>query len=367
MSARVIFVDDEPNILRGLQRTFRRMRNEWDMDFLEGGEAALKHLADNPADVIVSDMRMPGVDGAQFLTEAAKTHPETIRIILSGEADREMTFRTVGVSHQFLPKPCNTDDLCDKIQRSLAAKSLLPSLDLQIAASSTAGLPVSDETLQSLKASVEGDAPSLEDAAEIFASDPGLAAKILQLANSAYFGIGQSVKNPAEAAKLLGVDIIRPLLEKGCFLAASQAPELDTAVFDQAVNQARSVAELARKAATDASASPAEVELAQVAGLLHNIGRLIISAKFPSCYADMESDAKIDPEAIAKAEEQSLECNQATLGGYLALLWGLPDAVCSAISHQSAPQNAPDPQDAVLLALHTARQSQSDRQNEAAA
>ncbi len=367
MPARVIFVDDEPNILRGLQRTFRRMRNEWDMDFLEGGEAALKHLADNPADVIVSDMRMPGIDGAQFLTEASKTHPETIRIILSGEADREMTFRTVGVSHQFLPKPCNTDDLCDKIQRSLVAKSQLPTLDLQIAASSTASLPVSDQALQALKASLESASPSLEDAAEVFGSDPGLASKILQLANSAYFGIGQSVKNPAEAVKLLGVDILRPLMDKGCFLSASEVPDLNTAVFAHAVSQAQSMADLASKAATDASASQAEIELAQVAGLLHNIGRLIICAKSPSCYAEVESGVQIDPATVGQAEEKTLNCAQTALGGYLALLWGLPDAVCSAIAHQSAPQDAPDPQDAVLLALHSARQTQIDGQSEAAA
>lgn len=367
MPARVIFVDDEPNILRGLQRTFRRMRNEWDMDFLEGGEAALKHLADNPADVIVSDMRMPGVDGAQFLTEAAKTHTETIRIILSGEADREMTFRTVGVSHQFLPKPCNTDDLCDKIQRSLAAKSRLPNPDLQIAVSGTASLPVSDEAFKSLKASLEGASPSLEDAAEIFASDPGLAAKILQLANSAYFGIGQSVKSPAEAVKLLGVDILRPLLEKGCFLPASETTGLNNAIFAHTLNQAQSVAALAHKAATEAKASPVEIELAQVAGLLHNIGRLIICAKLPSCYAGLESGAEIDPVIVGQSEEEAFKCTQAAVGGYLALLWGLPDTVCSAIAHQSAPQNAPDPQDAVLLALHLARQTHSEGHKEAAA
>lgn len=367
MSARVVFVDDEPNILRGLQRTFRRMRNEWDMDFQESGEAALKHLAENPVDVIVSDMRMPGIDGAQFLTEAAKTHPESIRIILSGEADREMTFRTVGVSHQFLPKPCNTDDLCDKIQRSLAAKSQLPTPDLQIAVSSTASLPVSDKAFQSLKASLEGASPSLEDAAEVFASDPGLAAKVLQLANSAYFGIGQSVKSPAEAVKLLGVDILRPLLEKGCFPPASEVTELNTAVFESAGKQARSTADLARKAATDASASPVEIELAQVAGLLHNIGRLIICAKCPSSYAGLESGAVINPALIEQAEEEAFNCAQAAFGGYLALLWGLPDAVCAAIAYQSAPQNAPDPNDAVLLALHAARQSHSDGHSEAAA
>lgn len=367
MAKSVVFVDDEPNILRGLQRTFRRMRNEWDMNFMEGGEAALKHLADTPADVIVSDMRMPGMDGAQFLTEAAKSHPGSIRIILSGEADREMTFRTIGVSHQFLPKPCNTDNLADKIQRCLAAKRELPEGDLQTAVSGITSLPVSDKAFQALKASLEGTSPSFEDAAEIVASDPGLAAKVLQLANSAYFGIGQWVNSPAEAVKLLGIDIVRPLLEKGCFLPASETAALNTAVFAHALHEAQSLAALAQKAATEAEASPVQIELAQAAGLLHNVGRMVICAKLPSCYAALDDSAAIDPAAIGQAEEQAFSCTQAAFGGYLALLWGFPDAVCSAIAHQSAPQNAPDPQDPVLLALTSASQTHSEGHNAAAA
>ncbi len=367
MSARVVFVDDEPNILRGLQRTFRRLRNEWDMDFLDGGEAALKHLSENPADVIVSDMRMPGVDGAQFLTEAAQTHPETLRIILSGEADREMTFRTVGVSHQFLPKPCNTDSLCEKIRRCLAAKSKLPHADLQIAASGTASLPVSEETLQTLKAAVEGASSSLEDAADIFASEPGLAAKILQLANSAYFGIGQSVNSPAEAVRLLGSDIIKPLVDKGCFKSAAATPALNTAVFDHTLTQAKSMAALAQKAASEAQASSTQIELARVAGLLHNIGRLVICSNFPNCYSDLESGGAVEPAGLDQQEEQAFNCTQADVGGYLALLWGLPDAVCTAIAHQTTPDTAPDPRDAVLLALQAARQAGGEGHEEAAA
>ncbi|TQV78478.1 HDOD domain-containing protein [Denitrobaculum tricleocarpae] len=367
MSARVIFVDDEPNILRGLQRTFRRLRNEWDMDFLDGGEAALSHLSENPVDVIVSDMRMPGVDGAQLMTEAARTHPESLRIILSGEADREMTFRTVGVSHQFLPKPCNTDSLCEKIQRSLAAKSKLPRADLQLAVSGTACLPVSEEALQSLKVAVEGDSSSLEDAADIFASEPGLAAKILQLANSAYFGIGQSVNSPAEAVRLLGIDIIRPLVDKGCFQPMSATPALNSAVFGNTLAQAKTMATLAQKAASEAQASPAEIELARVAGLLHNIGRLVICTNFPNCYTGLESGGAVDPAALSQQEDQAFNCTQDDVGGYLALLWGLPDPVSSAIAYQTTPGTAPDPRDTVLLALQAARQAGGDGRKEAAA
>ncbi len=355
MAAHILFVDDEPNILRGLQRTFRRMRKEWDMAFMEGGEAALKHLTDNPADVIVSDMRMPGVDGAAFLTEAAKSHPGTIRIILSGEADREMTFRTLGVSHQFLPKPCNTDSLCEKIQQSLAARNRIGDAAQQAIVSGTASLPVSDQAIQTLRSALDESTASLEEASETFESDPGLAAKVLQLANSAYFGIGQRVNSPAEAVKLLGVDILRPIFERGFFPSASDCAGLDRSVFDSIHQQSQILSAQARDAAADAGASQSDVELAQLAGLLHGIGSLIICSKAPDCYSGLENPQ--DQLALAQAEQKAFGCPQSAFGGYLALLWGLPDSVCEAISDCAEPQNALNPENPVLRALHKATQS----------
>ena len=79
----VLFVDDEPRILEGLQRTFRRLRGDWDMRFAPSGKDALRMLEAKPANIVVSDMKMPGMDGADLLSEVKRLYPDTIRVILS--------------------------------------------------------------------------------------------------------------------------------------------------------------------------------------------------------------------------------------------------------------------------------------------
>ena len=114
MTATILFVDDEKNVLQGLRRSLRSMRHDWQMHFAEGGAAGLEVLANHSVDVVVSDMRMPGMDGAQFLEKVSQDYPSTARFVLSGQADRETTYRAIGPSHQFFSKPFDADTLCNQ-------------------------------------------------------------------------------------------------------------------------------------------------------------------------------------------------------------------------------------------------------------
>ena len=114
----LLFVDDEPRVLQGLQRQLHAMRNEWNMNFVGAGQQALDFMAAQPVDVIVTDMTMPGMDGSQLLTEVAKRHSNTVRIVLSGHAEREAVMRLVGPAHQYLAKPCDAEELRNAISNS---------------------------------------------------------------------------------------------------------------------------------------------------------------------------------------------------------------------------------------------------------
>src|SRR6185436_12015998 len=87
---RILFVDDESKILEGLQRMLRPMRDTWEMQFAEGSEAALADLKEQQFDVVVTDMRMPGMNGAQLLSEVRHEYPHIVRIVLSGHSDQEL-------------------------------------------------------------------------------------------------------------------------------------------------------------------------------------------------------------------------------------------------------------------------------------
>src|SRR3979411_3026664 len=122
---RIVFVDDEVDVLQAMGRTLREMRHEWSMEFASSGGAALDELAKTPADVLVSDMRMPGMDGWELLAEVRKLYPQTVRLVLSGHADARSIMRAVGTAHQYLAKPCESGALKAAISQTHMLRALL--------------------------------------------------------------------------------------------------------------------------------------------------------------------------------------------------------------------------------------------------
>ena len=141
MKKRILFVDDDPLVLQGLQRMLRSMREEWEMEFVESGPIALEAMAKSPFDVVVSDMRMPGMNGAELLNRVMKLHPNTIRFILSGHADQDLVMQCVGTTHQYLAKPCEPDALKATIRRASALGQSLQNGQLKSLVSRIERLP----------------------------------------------------------------------------------------------------------------------------------------------------------------------------------------------------------------------------------
>src|SRR5687768_2712818 len=121
----ILFVDDEPRILNGLKRMLYPMQREWQMWFANSGEETLSILQERNIEVVVSDMRMPRMDGAQLLTEIKNKYPNIIRIILSGYSEKEMVMKSVGAAHQYLSKPCDAEILKSTIERVCSLRDIL--------------------------------------------------------------------------------------------------------------------------------------------------------------------------------------------------------------------------------------------------
>ena len=117
MDKKILFVDDEVSVLQGLERMLFEMVDSWDMSFVESGEQALSELSDEPFDVIVSDMRMPSMDGATLLAHVHDEYPDVVRIILTGHSELEATLRAMPVAHSFLTKPCKPGLLEEVVRR----------------------------------------------------------------------------------------------------------------------------------------------------------------------------------------------------------------------------------------------------------
>lgn len=119
MPISILFVDDEPNVINGLKRMLFSMRNEWEISFANSGEDALNKMNSGSIDVIVTDMKMPQMNGSQLLEIVMKKFPTTVRIILSGQYDNEVEIKSSNIAHQFIEKPCNAEVLKSEIFRTL--------------------------------------------------------------------------------------------------------------------------------------------------------------------------------------------------------------------------------------------------------
>jgi len=186
---RILFVDDEQKILDGLKRMLHSKRQEWEMEFVGSGTEALKRMKEIPFNLIVSDMRMPEMDGAELLKNVKKLYPQTVRFILSGYSDKDMILRTLGTTDQFLVKPINADSLEKIISRALDLLESVKDNDIRAFVSKIESLPTMPELYKKLKVLLESSTSSFSDIAKIISKDVSMTAKILQLVNSSFFGL----------------------------------------------------------------------------------------------------------------------------------------------------------------------------------
>jgi len=208
----ILFVDDETNILDGLRRMLWGMRKEWTMSFASGGQSALDLLAEQSFDVIVSDIRMPGINGVQLLNEVKRRYPHMVRIALSGQTSREAILRSVGPVHQYISKPSEAQVIIDSVKRVCTYREFLVQDKFRSLAARLESLPCLSSCYTALKEKLNDKSASMESISEIVAHDAAIAVKILQLVNSAFFGVRQLVTSLNQAVKYLGLDTIRALV-----------------------------------------------------------------------------------------------------------------------------------------------------------
>jgi len=335
---RVLFVDDEPSMLRVLKMGMRSMNSIWDMDFANSGEEAMGLVDQKDFDVIVTDMRMPGINGAQLLNHVLRTRPHTIRIILSGYSDLSEVVNCVGLTHQFLEKPCTLDDLKECLVRVTAVKSRLLNDELCNLAGSLKNLPSLPELYLEITEALQSPNTSAQRIAEIASQDPGITAKLLQLSNSAFFGFSREIFSVAEAVQLLGVSVIQSLALAVPIFSAFSRNKCPAFHIDQAWEHSLQTGLIARRIYSQHLTDSLMGEQAFCAGILHDVGKVILAEGLPEKYAVALQQSEATRHSIGKIEYDLFQATHADVGGYLLALWGLPIPLVEAVANHHNPR-----------------------------
>jgi HD-like signal output (HDOD) protein/ActR/RegA family two-component response regulator len=345
---RVLFVDDEPNVLQGLRRMLRGKARDWSLDFANGGSEALAMMGNSPSDIVVSDMRMPGMDGPELLSRIRNGWPAAVRMVLSGHSDQEAMVRSVGVAHQYLTKPCEAATLVGAIEKAISLRQFVRHPDLLTRVTAIGSLPVLPETYRRIGDALQQPQVSLREVGALIEEDVALSAKILQVVNSAFFGSPRQVASAGEAAVLLGVDVLSALVLGVRLFDAEQADAATAARDRQLARQALSVSSLARRIARDLGAGGREADEAFLAGMLHGVGEIVL-LQDPGCDATARAGAEQAAETAMPASDLASRA-----GAYLLGLWNFADAIVEAVAYQRQPALAPPPGSLVLAAVHVA-------------
>jgi HD-like signal output (HDOD) protein len=349
---RILFVDDEPLILAGLQNLLRKQRKVWDMVFVDSAEKALVKLADAPFDVIVSDMRMPGMDGATLLKAVQAQYPDVVRIVLSGHAELETALRSVSVAHQFLSKPCDATALQAVVDRACGLQALLNDDAIRRAVGTVGRLPSAPKVYTAVTRALEDPATSLQELARLIEQDMAISAKILQLVNSAFFGLPQRVTGIQQALSYLGANMLRRvLLSVETFSMFDQAKTAAFFSMEDLQAHSNAVALVASKLITGEPRSGD----AFMAGTLHDVGKLILAVHAPE-HAKRALNLALERKIpLFVAEQELYGVTHAEVGAYLLGIWGLPYAIVEAVAHHHAPTRVEHPTFDVVDAVYVAQ------------
>jgi len=350
----ILFVDDEPSLLAGLRRMLYSMRSEWSMRFVGSAPEALEMLREHPADVVVSDMRMPVMDGATFLTHVREEFPDTVRIILSGYTEFASALRSVPVAHQFLNKPCDSAMLKTAVQRSCELQQRLMSTGLRRLVGAVGALPSPPHILENLNRCLASNEPSIDEVAKVISGDIAMTAKLLQLANSAFFGLAREVREVSQAIAYLGLATVRDLA------TAAEAFRSFTSTDPDIVSWVTELEAHSADVATIASQLTDDRDRAMdaySAGLLHDIGNLVLATTATDKFRSLRASTAGDP---IGNERELLGATHADLGAYLLTLWGLPYGLVDAVAHSHDASDQPWEM-SVTHAVHVAEAISEER------
>lgn len=355
MKKTILFVDDDPMLLAVYPLMLGEVADRWEVECADGGAKALVKLATKKVDVVVSDLRMPNMDGIKFMNEVRRLYPETSRIMISGLGDQQEIARSLEATHQFLSKPVKAKELVATISRIGKLDALLQDEKLKALAGRLSSLPSFPSIYFQMTKELSSADPSVEIIGDLTLQDPALTAKMLQVANSAAFGLPHKVSNPFNAVQFLGLNAVRSIALSAHVFREFEQLKLKhfsaIQVWTEALHCARITRGIMRFKIIDES----DTEDACTAAMLHDVGKLMLAKNLPEEFEEMISVAAQEKLSLAEAGRKVFGASHASLAAYLFGLWGLSTPMVEAVALHLQPGDSETRTFSPLTAVHVAQ------------
>ncbi len=352
MTCRILFVDDEQGILRGMRRMLFEFMDSWDMHFADSGDKALAILQTQPFDIVISDLKMPGMDGIALLKHVRELHPAVVRIVLSGYSDSILLSKSTIVAHQFLSKPVSVKEIQKAVQHVLALRDLFLDSTLQEAITRLDTLPVLPATYDRLLRLASSETATLREITALVTQDFALTASILKLVNSSFFGGQRHIEDPAHAVTLLGVGVIKALILLQNFISTYNPDKHPRFAIELLWKHSQNTAFFAKIICELENQEKKITDYAFIGGLMHDIGKLILSECCARDYRTILSLARERNITSHEAEREIISKSHAEIGAYLMGLWGFEATTIQAVAFHHRPGGAAG--HSLVAAVHAA-------------
>jgi HD-like signal output (HDOD) protein/FixJ family two-component response regulator len=340
----ILFVDDEPGMLKAFERLLHPERHRWEMIFASSMPAALGKLGERAVDVLVTEVRMTGQksgEGVTLLDRVKREHPGVTRIVFTAPGDRDTAVRLAGIAHQFLAKPFDVLGLRETLARACTVRELLERPAIRDAVGSLSSLPVVPALYLELQNALRDPRSDLNKVAGVVSRDIGMSAKLLQLVNSAFFGVrssnGAPIASVEQAVMLLGMNTVQHLSLASAIFSAYDVRD-DFYGFSLTLLQQHAL--LAARIATRLMTTKAQRDEAFVSALLHDAGKLVLANRFPDAYRRISMQATREGLPLTLLENAEFGTSHPEVGAYLFGIWGLPTVVVEAVAFHHDPSAA---------------------------
>jgi HD-like signal output (HDOD) protein/ActR/RegA family two-component response regulator len=351
---RILFVEDNAILLQMYALMLDRDWDHWEVATAADAQKALEVMEQSEFDVVVSDMRMPGMSGVELLGEVRKRHPQTSRIIISGVGDHEEVACSLGATHQFLAKPFTVKTLKATLTRINGLDAYLEDANLKALVGQLDTLPSFPSLYLEVMKELDSQNSAIGDIAKIVAKDPSMTAKMLQVANSAAMGLAHKIHDPFEAVQQLGMNTVRSLALSAHVFSSYERTNLKGFSINELWDHSIQTGMIARMIMGLEWAETADSEDACTAGMLHDIGKLMLASGRPK---EFQRALNLAAERNVPMHEVELEIFGATHAGiaaYLLGLWGLPAPIVEAVAFHHTPAEAELQEFTPLTAVHVA-------------